>query len=234
MDRAWLEQLLGRGLSLAEIGRRFGRHESTVAYWVEKYGLEAVNRDKHAAKGGLTVEELEPLVAAGMSIAQIAAAVGRSKASVRHWLGRRGLITRPREGRERRRQAREARLATLVDQCRHHGWTEHYRDHRGYYRCKRCRTAAVTRRRRKVKQMLVVERGGCCQLCGYDRCLAALEFHHLDPDTKVFGVARRGANGVEALSAEIRKCILLCSNCHAEVEDGFTSIPESVRYRPPG
>ena len=53
MDRAALEQMLGDGLSLAEIGRRFGRHESTIAYWAEKHGLRAANRDKHAAKGGL-------------------------------------------------------------------------------------------------------------------------------------------------------------------------------------
>ena len=48
MDRASLEQLLGQGLSLAEIGRRFGRHEATVSYWVKKHGLEAANRAKHA------------------------------------------------------------------------------------------------------------------------------------------------------------------------------------------
>jgi len=83
MDRASLQQLLGRGLSLAEIGWRFGRHESTVAYWVQKYGLEAVNRSKHAAKGGLAREELGRLVEAGISIAEIAREVERSSATVR-------------------------------------------------------------------------------------------------------------------------------------------------------
>jgi len=79
MDRASLQQLLGRGLSLAEIGKRFGRHESTVAYWVQKYGLEAVNRDAHAARGGLPREELERLIGAGMTIAELAETVGRSR-----------------------------------------------------------------------------------------------------------------------------------------------------------
>ena len=65
MDRASLEQLLGRGLSLAEIGKRFGRHEATVAYWVQKHGLQAVNRQKHAARGGLDRTELETLVEQG-------------------------------------------------------------------------------------------------------------------------------------------------------------------------
>ena len=65
MDRASLEQLLGRGLSLAEIGLRFDRHEATVAYWVDKHGLQAVNQQKHRARGALTREELQPLIERG-------------------------------------------------------------------------------------------------------------------------------------------------------------------------
>ena len=87
MDRASLEQLLGQGLSLAEIGRRFELHESTVGYWVQQHGLQAVNREKYAARGGLAREDLEPLIEAWcMSIAQIAEALGCSKGTVRHWL----------------------------------------------------------------------------------------------------------------------------------------------------
>ena len=48
MEREALEQLLGRRLSLAEIGRRVGVHESTVSYWAKRHGLEAVNRDRSA------------------------------------------------------------------------------------------------------------------------------------------------------------------------------------------
>ena len=88
VDRASLEELLDEGISLAEIGRRFARHESTVAYWVQKYRLRAANWARHAGKGGLERADLEPLVQAGMSIAQIAESVGRSRATVRHWLMR--------------------------------------------------------------------------------------------------------------------------------------------------
>jgi transposase len=93
MDRTSLEQLLGQGLSLAEIGRRFGRHEATVGYWVKKYGLQAINHEEHMARGGLARADLEPFDRAGMSIAQIAEAVKRSKATVRHWLRQYGLKT---------------------------------------------------------------------------------------------------------------------------------------------
>ena len=56
------KQLLGQGLSLAEIGRRVGRHEATVAYWLKKHGLRPVHRERHAPRGGLEREQLERLV----------------------------------------------------------------------------------------------------------------------------------------------------------------------------
>jgi transposase len=229
MDRGSLEQMLSQGLSLAEIGHRVGRHEATVSYWLKQYGLEAVNQGKHAAKGGLDRDDLVSLVAAGMSIAEIAEAVGRSKATVRHWLRKYGLRTVGGVGRrsaDASRAAREAGLAEATLVCPTHGEGPHVRDTRGYFRCRRCRQEAVVRRRRRVKEILVEEAGGRCRLCGYDRCVAALEFHHLDPTMKEFGVAQNGmARSIERLRAEVRKCVLLCSNCHAEVESGFASIP---------
>jgi transposase len=226
MDRADLVQLLGQGLSLAEIGRRVGLHESTVGYWVAKHGLRATNRHRHAAKGGLQRTELEALVADGMSIAEIATTVGRSKATVRHWLARYDLRTTPGVRTKQRREARDARLLSITDHCRRHGETAFYLDSCGYYRCKRCRTEAVIRRRRKVKQLLVAEAGGCCQLCGYDRYVGALEFHHVDPARKSFGLSIRGLTpSIATLRVEAQKCVLLCSNCHAEVEGGLASLP---------
>jgi transposase len=237
MDRGSLEQLLGQGLSLAEIGRRLGKHPSTVGYWVQRHGLEAVNRKRHAARGGLARDELETLIGEGLSIAQLAERTGRSKATVRHWLNRYGLRTqRPARGRAREGalEAREAGLAEVILVCPRHGSIEHVREVRGYYRCRRCRQEAVVRRRRKVKEILVEEAGGRCRLCGYDRCVAALEFHHVDPHAKEFGVAQRGARSIERLRAEVRKCVLLCSNCHAEVESGARSTSGIAQQGDPG
>jgi transposase len=235
MDRTSLEQLLGQGLSLAEIGRRFGKHEATVGYWVKKYGLEAVNQGKYAARGGLPQNELELLVAKGLSIGQIAEAVGRSKATVRHWLIRYGLKTRGSRGRrslEQAKAAKRAGLATLMMRCGRHGETEFWLSGRGYYRCKRCRSEAVSRRRRKVKAILVEEAGGSCCICGYRRNMRALHFHHLEPSQKRHEINAKGvAIALEKLRVEAQKCVLLCSNCHAEVEDGITCIPVSVLDR---
>jgi transposase len=228
MDRASLEQLLGQGLSLAEIGRRVGRHEATVSYWLKKYGLDAVKHAKHEAKGGLTLGELTPLVNAGMSIAEIAEAVGRSKATVRHWLARYGLKTHGALGRRVRveaARAQEAGLEVTVLECKQHGKTAFVLDQRGYYRCKRCRSASVSRRRRRVKELLVAEAGGACCVCGYSRNARALHFHHLDPSLKRMEINARGAAvAIGRLRVEARKCVLVCANCHAEVEAGLVSL----------
>src|SRR5450432_3689229 len=93
MDRDALELLLAQGVSVEQIGRRFGRHPSTVSYWMRKHGLEAPNRAKHVGRGGLDRGELETAVQAGLSIAEIARRFGRSKGTVRHWLRRYGLKT---------------------------------------------------------------------------------------------------------------------------------------------
>jgi transposase len=235
MDRGSLEQLLGEGLSLAEIGRRVGRHEATVAYWAKKYGLSAAHRTRHSGRGGIGRERLETLVESGRSIAQIAEEVALSKATVRHWLTRYGLKTHGALGRRVRAEASAAHKAGLdvaVLSCRHHGETQFVLDQRGYYRCKQCRSASVSRRRRKVKEVLVVEAGGACWVCGYDRNARALHFHHIDPTEKRHEMNARGAAmAIELLRAEAKKCVLLCANCHAEVEAGLVVLPEALSLR---
>ena len=154
MERAHLESLLAEGLSLAEIGRRVGRHEATVGYWVRKHGLVPVGRGRHASRGGIDRDRLDALVGAGMSIAQIAERTARSKSTVRHWLMRYGMRTHGAAGRRKGGEseaAREAGLDTALMTCRYHGKTEFARDCQGYFRCKRCRAASVSRRRRRVK-----------------------------------------------------------------------------------
>jgi transposase len=231
MDRASLEQLLGQGLSLAEIGRRVDLHESTVGYWVERYGLEAVNRAKCAPRGGIDRDELVALVEQEMSIAQIAEAVGLSKTTVRHWLREFGLKTR---WAERRRASADGQQQIMLD-CPRHGVTPFKRRAAGGYRCAKCRAEAVTRRRRKVKRLLVEEAGGRCSLCGYSRCIAALEFHHRVPADKRFSLSHRGvARSLAKARAEASKCALLCANCHAEVEAGVVTLPspDDALYNP--
>ena len=232
MDKEELERYLAEGLSLEQIGKRVGRNPSTISYHLKKHGLKPVNQGKHANKGPIAVEDLRILVAGGATLREMAVALDRSVATIRHWLKKYGLTA---EGSRRRSLARKARLtgekyAKL--ECEHHGLTKFVLEGRGYFRCIACRKERVSEWRRRVKRRLVEEAGGACLICGYARCVAALEFHHLDPATKSFTLSRQGVTRAFAeLRAEARKCVLLCSNCHAEVESGMTQVPASSMLR---
>jgi 5-methylcytosine-specific restriction endonuclease McrA len=94
---------------------------------------------------------------------------------------------------------------------------------------------AVQRRREKVRLMAVSHQGGRCQICGYDRCIEALEFHHLDPTQKDFGISNKGyTRSWEKVKGEIEKCILLCANCHREVHAGKLQLPQVTVVEKPG
>lgn len=235
MDRESLRLLLAQGISVEKIGARFGKHPSTVAYWMKKHGLEAPNRERHAARGGIDRERLVGFIETGMTIAEIAASVGLSKSAVRHWLRKYDLKTKNKVGPRLGRHAlagKEAGKLEIVFDCIHHGTTAYVLEGRGYYRCKRCRSEGISRHRRRLKQTLILEAGGCCAICGYDRSPAALEFHHVDPLDKRLGISANGLTlSLEAVRAEAAKCVLLCSNCHAEVENGVASL--AVESQPP-
>ena len=86
---------------------------------------------------------------------------------------------------------------------------------------------AVKRRRKKVKEMAVEYKGGKCEKCGYNKCTRALEFHHLDPAEKDFGIAHKGrTNSWEKIKIELDKCIMVCANCHAEIHDEINNNPQ--------
>ena len=76
-----------------------------------------------------------------------------------------------------------------------------------------------------MKRILVEEAGGCCAVCGYDRCSVNLHFHHVDPATKSFTMSVASGKGLAKLRDEAKKCVLVCANCHGEVESGVIASP---------
>lgn len=79
----------------------------------------------------------------------------------------------------------------------------------------------------RYKQLLVDYKGGACQICGYNRCIQALDFHHIDPDTKSFSISG-GTKSLDKLKQEVDKCILVCSNCHREIHAGLINISDFI------
>lgn len=74
---------------------------------------------------------------------------------------------------------------------------------------------------RYTKENAVLDMGGKCSKCGYDKCLAALEFHHLDPSAKEFSVSKAMSNwkSTKKIKKELSNCILVCANCHREIHN---------------
>jgi transposase len=223
MDRAELSAQLAAGRSIESIARAAGRPASTVAYWVNKYGLTSHHAERHAPRGGIERQRLQALVEEGLSIRQIASRCEVSATTVRHWLQRHGLKTQPAHYSRRG----DERPAQLLRECSRHGYGPFVRVGAvGYFRCARCNTEAVSDRRRRVKETLVAEAGGRCATCGFDAYVGALQFHHRDPATKAFEVSRQGVTrSLARLRLEAQKCVLLCANCHAMVEAGLLILP---------
>jgi len=88
---------------------------------------------------------------------------------------------------------------------------------------------AVTARRRKLREMARMYKGGKCMICGYKRYLGALDFHHRNPKQKDFGLSVKGlTRSWKRIKKEINKCVLLCANCHREVHGGITQLPKEI------
>jgi len=81
---------------------------------------------------------------------------------------------------------------------------------------KKNKVSSVMSWRKRAKIKLVEYKGGKCKKCGYNKCVDALEFHHLDPNEKDFTIAGKSYS-FERLKSEADKCIMVCSNCHKEI-----------------
>ena len=73
----------------------------------------------------------------------------------------------------------------------------------------------------KRKYEIILEKGGKCEMCGYNKNIAALEFHHINPEEKEFQIDIRhfSNTSLDKLKEEINKCVLLCANCHREIHN---------------
>jgi len=81
--------------------------------------------------------------------------------------------------------------------------------------------------RQRRKKWAVDAFGGKCGICGYNKCVEALDFHHIDPNKKDFPITASTVNR-QVFVEELRKCVCLCSNCHREVHSGVTTIPDNI------
>lgn len=104
----------------------------------------------------------------------------------------------------------------------------------GYYKgrtkykptCKTCEMADRKERSLSIIKSVFGEKPSCL-LCGYDRCFAALDFHHRDPAEKEHNIATMllGSPAKGKLEKELKKCVVLCATCHREYHAGVVELP---------
>ena len=79
----------------------------------------------------------------------------------------------------------------------------------------------ITQFRQKRKRDLISLYGGKCSLCGYNKSIKALEFHHIKPQDKKYALGTGNCHKLQDDLTEAKKCLLVCANCHREIHDGF-------------
>lgn len=84
--------------------------------------------------------------------------------------------------------------------------------------------------RKRTKNRIIEAFGGGCGICGYNRCNRSLDLHHINAETKYFDLSHVIANckSWNKIVIELRKCVLLCRNCHGEYHDNLFEIPNDI------
>ena len=82
---------------------------------------------------------------------------------------------------------------------------------------KYCANCSLTTKRFRLKAKCIQHKGGKCMICGYKKCISALEFHHRIPSEKEFAISSAFGRDWFKIAIELEKCDLLCANCHREV-----------------
>ncbi len=85
-----------------------------------------------------------------------------------------------------------------------------------------------------AKALAIDYKGGCCTVCGYCRCSAALEFHHINPEEKELELTTKTLStySLDTIEQELRKCVLLCANCHRELHAALEAVDREEEPSP--
>jgi hypothetical protein len=87
------------------------------------------------------------------------------------------------------------------------------------WECKKCASQRTGKQQKNHKLKWIAYKGSKCEVCGYNRSVRALHFHHRNPTEKDFTLGKYRCRAWETVKAELDKCALLCANCHAEAHD---------------
>ena len=195
LTKEQVEKCIVDGLSNTKAAKQLGVDYKVYRRWLETYGFHspvyAVGRD-------LTKEELEECIRLGYGENRASQSLKVGPATYRRWMKYFELKSPHPNFSPTVWQSG----MPLCTQCGNHNCIDSL--------CGTCRKLA---RLNGIKEGLVAMAGGACVRCGYNDCIESLDFHHLNPAEKEFGLAAYQKDFIK-LTEELKKCILLCSNCH--------------------
>lgn len=149
--------------------------------------------------------------------------VGKSGTTVRYWLNKFELKTNYES--IRYRKPTDYSDGKKCPKCNTKKPLNEFYDKRGKIGgsgyCKICTNNETYKRSINLKQKCVEYKGGCCEICGYNKSNSALQFHHLKPNEKKFNISEYRTRAFsDEIKKELDKCMLVCANCHFEIHDG--------------
>lgn len=164
--------------------------------------------------------ELNNLIRKGLTERSIAEHFSCSQTNVRYWLAKYDLKTEQnakalyKKGLKYCPCCGEVKALTEFNKRTRNGVVKEY----GAVYCKDCTSAESSVRKYNFTQKCVDYKGGACEICGYDKSIGALEFHHIDRATKKFEIGKLTSKTFsDQVKKELDKCMLLCKNCHGEI-----------------
>jgi len=157
-------------------------------------------------------EIIELLIQEGCTIKEISDKTGKAPTTVRHWMKKYKLKTR------NYRKRKKPHLCSKCGESEPKNFYGHQKSS-----CKLCSHKDSLKRFQDYRQEAVNYKGGKCSICEYDKYVGALNFHHLDPKAKDPNYSAMKNWSFERKKSELDKCILVCSNCHAEIHAGITT-----------
>jgi hypothetical protein len=159
-------------------------------------------------------EILKSLVAKGLTTREISEHQKCSQTTVRYWLKKFGLRVR----RGPKGKIPKDLILPRKCACGETDPTKFYGHKKSI--CGKCQNQYNIEQRKKVRDKALEYYGGKCKRCGFNKYSCALDFHHIDPESKDINFNSAWSWSWPRLRKELDKCILLCKNCHAAVHTG--------------
>lgn len=176
--------------------------------------------------------QLENYITQGYSTNQISKATKKSQTNVRYWLAKFNLKTIHKSFKEqpplKNIQLINGEEFKTCPQCNKikNVKSEYYinKQNKIHGWCKSCNNQITYQKQLDRKAECVKYKGGKCFVCGYNKYIGSLDFHHLNPSQKEFNISNLRSYKFSNIKNELDKCVLLCKNCHAEVHHGLINL----------